>query len=198
MMSTLAASGDNVLDAINTAYLSAATSPSPVSPANVGTWKLWVETYADAGATGYQVVAVYTVGQQEIRLVHQSGSEVSREKMPTFGDFKAQVMAAVDEEYQVNLAKGITVANTSGTVIVTFGTTDKAQNDFERIKNTLDNADIGTSVDLTDINGNAVTVSVSDAYKLYSDYRKGIYTQQQSYKTKKAALQAAASFDQLP
>lgn len=198
MASTFVASGDNILDAINTAYASAAANPSPVGPAKVGTWKLWVETYVDAGATGYQVVAAYPVGQQELRLVHQSGSQTAREKMPSFADFKAQVLSAVDEEYQASMAKGITVSNASGTLTLTFSTADKTQNELMRVISTLNNSNVGITVNMTDITGKTVAVAVTDAYKLYGDYVRAICDLQNNYQAKKTAVGAATSFDQLP
>jgi len=188
----MASANDAVLTALASAPGTKA-APTPITGANH--WTIRTDVYQGRDGSGFQVVATLTIDGQSFFLARQTGPETSRQNMPSFADFKAHILARLDAQYATAQTKGITV--TSGSMTITLAATDADQNAFTRLLGLLNTAPMPPNIDLADVKGVPHSVAVTDVYTLLGSYGQQAAALWANYVSVKAAVKAAATFDQL-
>jgi hypothetical protein len=196
-----ATASDAVLDAINNAT-GQRSAPAVIQSAT--NWTIRTDTYTGPKGDGYQVVATLKSGTASIGLlVRNSGPETYREKLPSLAEFKAGLIARLDNQFwQVDLKTGITVSG------ITLSAYDGDRNAFTQLMVMFDMAELAMTPEqkalfeasqqtIADIAGMPHSMSVAQIRGLLLQYGAAYQQLWSAYITRKAQINAATGFAQL-
>jgi len=191
----VAVNADPVLDAITAAFSTAQGHPQKVlsgTIAGVNNWTIRTDVYIGPKGSGFQVVAILKIGPLAVNLVHQSGPETTREKMPSLALFKTQAIGALQMQYTAAIAKGITVNG------VTLSATDASQAKLTSLFLLMPQISPSpANITIIDIKGLPQTMTYLQAYNDLVSYGLQCATLQVTLANQIKAVNAATSFDQL-
>jgi hypothetical protein len=188
---------DPVLTAIASAYSSAKAHPQKVISGTipaVNNWTIRTDVYTtDKQGSGFQVVATLRItATVTASLIHQSGPETMREKMPPLALFKTQLITALQAQYAATIAKGVVVNG------VTLAATDASQAKLTSLFLLMPQISPSPStITIIDINGAPQTMTYLQAYAALVSYGIQCATLQVTLANQLKAINAAATFDQL-